>query len=160
MQNYHSDKAAATVEERRFNAWLRTQGYSVFEASVAQDKRGVDSYAINGNRVIEFDVKSDGQAAKTGNVGVELWTSYDSGREDRPGWGTAVHCDWWVWLFRGTDTYVALKPEEVVPRLEEFKENFPIIPSYKDQGKTTFNLLLPWGRLDELGLSYQQGQLK
>ena len=98
MSSFFSDKAAASTEEDRFARVLRNHGWDTYKPSLLMDKAGVDIIAINGDTALTVDVKSDGVIAKTGNLALEMYTTYDSDKPDRPGWATKASADRWVIL--------------------------------------------------------------
>ena len=151
--------AAASSEEDRFARVLSNRGWNVYRGSVLMDKAGVDLFAINGETVITIDVKSDGRIGSTGNVALECYTSYDSGRADRPGWATKASADKWVILYRNENRAVSIDVESIHPkgnsRIAELSQQFQMRPCGNDAGKQTHNLLIPVSELASAGIDHK-----
>ena len=144
--NYNSnDKRRGNSGEKAWTEYLQDNGYQTFKPTTEQNIKGMDVCAAKDGEFRLFDVKVDGMAQKTGNVGIELYTTYSSGATLN-GWGQSTQADWWVWLCEDTENptlynYVMLKPSEVVPRLPELREQFPRRATRRDGGgKETWNL--------------------
>ena len=144
--NYNSnDKSRGDSGEKAWAAYLQSYGYQTHMPTTEQNLKGVDICATKDGEFRLFDVKVDGMAQKTGNVGIELFTTYANGR-NHDGWGQSTQADWWVWLCEDklnpdVYNYVMLKPSEVVPMLPQLREQFPRRATRRDGGgKETWSL--------------------
>lgn len=160
MSNFYNDMLAATSEEHRFARYLRTRGWQTYEAEKGQNLRGIDLAATKGELFRTFDVKSDGVIAKTGNIALEYYTEYDSDKPNRPGWATKAVVDHWVILYRNENRAIILYPDEIIPKLDELAENYPVRPTHRDAGKRTYNILIPTGNFIQEGLKMDRLEWK
>ena len=155
MSNFYNDLRKAKAEELRYKRYLESRGWDCYVSNKRQDQSGTDLFAISSDRkVYEVDVKSDGRISSTGNIGLELYTEYESGKANRPGWATEAKADVWVILFRGENRAISLDPTQLVMRLPELSKKYPVKPTRRDQGKATFNLLIPVNALEEEGITF------
>ena len=87
----------------------------MIDSTLEQDKRGMDQFALKDGRITIFDVKADGIAYQSGNIGVELFDEYDDGRT-RDGWARKRVVDWYVFMCElpgsGYDCH-AVQPDEL-----------------------------------------------
>ncbi len=156
MSNFQNDLRRAKAEELRYASYLESQGWDVYISNKRQDMAGTDLFAISEDRkVYEVDVKSDSRISSTGNIGLELKTVYESGKADRPGWATEAKADVIVILFRGENRAISLDPVQIAKRLPELEQRYPVKPTRRDQGKATYNILIPITALEAEGLTYK-----
>ncbi len=160
--NWNHDHGRGKRGEALWNRHLVSNGYETYEATIDQNKSGIDLFAIKDSRTVSFDVKNDGSAWKTGNVCLELRSEYPNGRTT-DGWATKANCDWFVFIIEQPSMtgyrYHAIKADEVVAKLPMLSQELREIYTDRDGNKKTYNLLLPIRDIPEYFDSYNHGEL-
>lgn len=151
---WFENKARGTRAEDAWAARLQSKGYTMIDSTLEQDKRGMDQFALKDGRITIFDVKADGIAYQSGNIGVELFDEYDDGRT-RDGWARKRVVDWYVFMCElpggGYDCHM-VAADMLYRKLDKLIEQYPVKPTSKgrDGNKTTHNLLMPINDLPEV----------
>lgn len=160
--NWNKDYNQGRRGEALWNRHLIGHGYDTYEASIEENKAGIDLFAMKDGRATSFDVKLDASAWKTGNVCLELRHEYPDGRQ-KDGWATKAVCDWFVIIIEQPSMtgyrYHALKADEVVAKLPMLSQELREIYTERDGNKRTYNLLLPIRDIPEYFDSYNHGEL-
>ncbi len=151
--------------KRGENAWakhLLTRNYEVYEATLEQNKAGIDLFAVNeAGDTTTFDTKNDRVAHKTGNLGFEDRMDYHNG-SSRDGWATKAACEFFCILeATGYNTFVyhLFKADEVVAKLDQLREDYRSLCTTRDPNKVTWNIIVPKDDLHEIFDSYTTGKV-
>ncbi|MGV3526522.1 MAG: hypothetical protein ACO1RX_20055 [Candidatus Sericytochromatia bacterium] len=129
---------------------LLSERYVLHAASKADQKRGIDRYALSRltHERTTLEYKCDWRAGDTGNVFVETATSIG-----RPGWAKGCRATWLVYYLPHQEQAFLIKVEELqqrLPRWEHLYQSRTIPTKGYHENYTVSGLLVPIREFEKL----------
>jgi hypothetical protein len=137
----HRYKQSCEVERLwapRLDEWLRT-GYVVREATTAEQWRGIDRVAADGDGEHTIDYKCDLAWARTRNCFIEHTSNAQTGR---PGWALTSEADWLLY-FLIPDRVLVLTFVMLRRHLLRWQQVYPTRRAKNEEGYDTLGLCVP-----------------
>ena len=158
--HWDSDQAAGKRGENAWALHMQHRGYQVFEATIEQNKAGIDMFCSKDGEVTTFDTKNDRVAHRTGNLGLEDYSIYHKDGRHKDGWARKANCDWFCILEEvemGIYVYHLIKADEVVAKLDQVREDYKSLCTKRDPNKVTWNVIVPKKDMHDIFDSYTTG---